>query len=311
MLSSVKQKLPEEHKMSYYQSIRDRGTKDSLSGLTGWLREQLMLIEKCRTTITEEPKTESSKTSRSLHAAVKQNATGKTTNNQKCPVHPASSTHFLKSCMQFKKMTLKEKHEVMKKHNICSRCGHNNCIAGKTPYDHGACQFIRPCSIKTCGDDSHFSSICPVVYGGKDQDPLAQKSSSAPPPRTFVTSVNMRAGAGGHQGELQNILPTVMGYLHRGSHRQLVRILLDAGIQATLVRKGIFPKMNQDVYQDHDLSLVGGIKIRRKLRMVDCVLEDVDGNCMSSCYSRDRETLWRSTDNPPRTPAELWSPEHC
>ena len=88
----------------------------------------------------------------------------------------------------------------------------------------------------------------------------------------------MRAETGGHQGELQNILPTVMGYLHRGSHRQLVRILLDAGSQATLVRKGIFPKTNQDVYQDHDLCLVGGNKIRRKLRMVDCVLEDVDGN---------------------------------
>ena len=167
MLSSIKQKMPEDHKMCFYQSIRDRGTKDSLSGLTAWLREQLLLIEKCRTT-TDEPKTENSKVSRSLHA-VKESASDKSTNKPKCPVHPESSTHFLNSCKQFRKMTLKEKHEMMKKHNICSRCGHNNCVAGKPPHNHAACQFIRPCSIKTCGDDSHFPSICPVIYGGENR----------------------------------------------------------------------------------------------------------------------------------------------
>ena len=200
----------------------------------------------------------------------------KTTSN--CPVHPASSTHYLKTCNSFRKMTLKEKHEVMRKHDICGRCGHNNCIAGKPPHDSTACQFIRPCSIRTCGDDSHFSAICPVVFGKKDQDPSAQQHSSAPSPRSFVTSVNTKTVISGHNGEPQNVLPTVMGYLRRGNHRQLVRILLDSGSQATLLREGIFPRNSQDTYQDHDLSLVGGSKIRRKLRLLDCFLEDVDGN---------------------------------
>ena len=62
MLSSIKQKLPEEHRMGYYQSVRDKGTSDSLSGLTGWLREQLLLIEKCRpTTSIEDTRTQSSR----------------------------------------------------------------------------------------------------------------------------------------------------------------------------------------------------------------------------------------------------------
>lgn len=281
MLSSIKQKLPEEHRMGYYQSVRDKGTGDSLSGLSGWLREQLLLIEKCRpSTSNENTHTQNPRASRSLHAAVKQNVKGSYAATSKCPVHPAASTHYLKMCNTFRKMSLKEKHEVMKKHNVCSRCGHDNCIAGKPPYDHSACQFVRPCGIKSCGDDRHFSSICPVVYEKKDQDQdqSAQRHPSAPPPRSFVTSVNTNNAIGRHDGVPQIILPTIMGYLRRGNHRHLVRILLDSGSQATLLREGIFPRNSRDTYQDYDLSLVGGSTIKRKLRLMDCILEDVDGN---------------------------------
>ena len=77
--------------------------------------------------------------------------------------------------------------------------------------------------------------------------------------------------------ELQGTLPTVIGYLRCGNIRRKVRILLDGGSQATLLREGIFPRTDQDVYQNHDLSLVGGGKITRKLRLLECHIEDVGG----------------------------------
>ncbi|XP_022111565.1 uncharacterized protein LOC110990769 [Acanthaster planci] len=81
--------------------------------------------------------------------------------------------------------------------------------------------------------------------------------------------------------KLRGTLPTVMGYLRHGNTRHLVRILLDGGSQATLLREGVFPKSERDLYQDHDLSLVGGKKITRKLRLLDCHIEDVEGRWSS------------------------------
>ncbi|XP_071948926.1 uncharacterized protein [Antedon mediterranea] len=68
-----------------------------------------------------------------------------------------------------------------------------------------------------------------------------------------------------------------MGYLRCGKTRRLVRILLDGGSQATLLRSGLIPLTNQDVYQKHDLSLVGGKKITKKLRLLNCYIADVNG----------------------------------
>ena len=55
-------------------------------------------------------------------------------------------------------------------------------------------------------------------------------------------------------------------------------ILLDGGSQATLLREGVLPKTTDDLYEDHDLILVGGSKISKKLRVLDCHNEDIEGN---------------------------------
>ena len=45
-----------------------------------------------------------------------------------------------------------------------------------------------------------------------------------------------------------------------------VRILLDCGSKATLLREGILPKTGKDSYQDYELSLVGGRMITKKVK---------------------------------------------
>lgn len=68
-----------------------------------------------------------------------------------------------------------------------------------------------------------------------------------------------------------------MGYLRWYNQRYSVRFLLDRGIQATLLREGIIPRMaDSDSYLDY-LIRVGGSKIKKKLRVLDCHIEDVDG----------------------------------
>lgn len=80
---------------------------------------------------------------------------------------------------------MKEEYEVMKGNNICFRCGHNNCIAGKSPCDRNACQFVAPCRTESCGSDAHFGAICPIVYGEIDGGSGTQLNSQAPPFRTI------------------------------------------------------------------------------------------------------------------------------
>ena len=83
----------------------------------------------------------------------------------KCPIHPQMSNHFLKGCYTFHNLPQAEKIDVMNTHGICHQCGQNNCVAGKHPFNYDDCQFIANCQIPTCGMNTHFSSICPRVYG--------------------------------------------------------------------------------------------------------------------------------------------------
>ncbi|XP_071509981.1 uncharacterized protein [Diadema antillarum] len=287
MLSQIKQKMPEGHRIAYYRDVRDEHISDSLGGLVKWLHRQLLLQEKAKSPFPEKTSTcemGQNRGSKSSNAAAwnppkqVQSKEGKRSGVPKCPLHVNSNTHFLKMCIKFRNLSLKEKYDVMKKNDICSRCGHDNCPAGKSPYDHKLCQFASPCKVQSCGDDSHFSAICPVVYGGKYQGSSSPQDLSVPPTRPHTTSASVKTVANKDTGALQSVLPTVMGYLRHGNNRQLVRILLDGGSQATLVREGIFSKTEKDIYQDHDLSLVGGTRIRRKLRLLDCFIEDIGGN---------------------------------
>ncbi|XP_011670916.2 uncharacterized protein LOC100893156 [Strongylocentrotus purpuratus] len=276
-LSQIKLKLPEKHRMDYYKSVRDENVEDSISGLSKWLFRQQILMEKSKATIADsmEPK----RVSKSLTAAVSwdsREAPSYARDIQKCALHPKNSSHYLKICNKFKALTLKEKYEVMKANGVCFRCGHNDCIAGKPPHDRNKCQFRAPCRFQTCGSDEHFPAICPKAHGdARDKDQRSGYANQADSVRPTQSNSAIQASAINHVGKLQATLPTVMGYLRCGSKRHLVRILLDGGSQATLVRTGIFPRMEGDLFQDHDLSLVGGSNIKRKLRVLDCEIEDL------------------------------------
>ena len=290
MLSHIKQKLPEEHRMDYYKSVRDDGTEDSLSGLSRWLYQQHLLIEKSKPAHVDAPTTpfKNDNTSRSSHSATVNsswNQHGASARVPKCVLHQDSNTHYLKTCNQFRRLQLNEKYDIMKKHGICSRCGHNNCVAGKSPYDVSSCKYASPCTIKTCGSDAHFAAICPVVFGSSTgsprqptSEPAGQLNADARSFHPGQNPVNVTTATG---SELHSILPTVMGYLRIGNTRRLVRILLDGGSQATLIREGIFPRAENDKYQDHELTLVGGNKISRRLRLIDCHVENLEG---TRCY---------------------------
>lgn len=72
MLTEIKQKLPEEHCIAYYKSIRDDNTDDTLTGLVKWLHSQLLLLEKAKhITVENSPRSPQTqrKTSRSSNAA--------------------------------------------------------------------------------------------------------------------------------------------------------------------------------------------------------------------------------------------------
>ncbi|PIK49506.1 hypothetical protein BSL78_13611 [Apostichopus japonicus] len=287
MLSQIKQKLPEDHRIAYYKSVRDDHTDDSLTGLVKWLYSQLLLLEKAKPISVDNASyvpTTQRRMSRSSNAATvnagewSQRSKINKFGVPKCALHINANTHFLKTCNKFRDLPMKEKYEIMRKNNICYRCGHNNCIAGKSPFDLNSCQFVAPCRIAACGSDSHFGAICPVAYGKKDSGYSSQLSSNAEPFRPISSSANASTITKEKRVKLQGTLPTVMGYLRCGNIRRLVRILLDGGSQTTLLRKGIFPRADQDVYQDHELSVVGGGKFTRKLRLLDCLIADVGGN---------------------------------
>ncbi|XP_072019604.1 uncharacterized protein [Amphiura filiformis] len=281
MLSQIKHKLPEDHRIAYYKSIRDSGDTDSLTGLVKWLHAHLMLLEKVKSTVADAPappppaKYDFRKVSRSTNAATVYNNNNNNNNNRsprannrQCALHPDAKTHYLKMCNKFRALPLQEKYKIMKESGICFRCGHDNCSAGKAPHDTNSCQFAAPCRIPTCGSNRHFSSICPVVYGDQErQRNTGQRNASV-----HVTTHTV------DDDKLQAVLPTAMGYLRCGNQRYKVRLLLDDGSQATLVRKGIFPQTAQDIYQDHNLTLVGGTTVNRKLRLLDCHIEDIGRN---------------------------------
>eukprot|EP00057_Strongylocentrotus_purpuratus_P005403 XP_003730892.1 PREDICTED: uncharacterized protein LOC100888831 [Strongylocentrotus purpuratus] len=286
MLSNIRHKLPEEHRIAFFKSVRDERTPDTLTGLVRWLYSQLLLLDKAKPAHTEAPtpykndKTSRSSNSVTYNPSPRQHGKGSRPEVPKCVLHQESNTHYLKTCNKFRGLDLKEKHDLMRKHSICNRCGHNNCGAGKPPYDLSSCQFVSPCSIRTCGSDAHFSAVCPVVYGSnvsspsQPRDPPGQFNANARSSRQGPNPVNVTTATG---TQLGGILPTVMGYLRIGNTRHLVRILLDGGSQATLVREGILPRMEHDRYQDHELTLVGGHTMSRRLRLIDCHIEDLEG----------------------------------
>ena len=274
MLSHIRQKLPEEHRLAFLKSVRDDiNTQDTLQGLNRWLYCQLLLLDKAKSASSSEPPAPYKRQTQSSNAAAVKTSPRNDRNVPKCALHVDSNTHFLKTCNKFRDLSLKEKYDIMEQNNICTRCGHNNCAAGRPPFEHKSCQFPFPCKIYTCGSDTHFSAICPVVFGNRDQ---SHSDSPAFKPTTVTAGVKTVTNT--HQERLHGTLPTVMGYLRHGNNRQLVRILLDGGSQASLVREGLFTRTGQDYYQDHDLTLVGGAKIHRKLRVLDCSIEDVEGN---------------------------------
>lgn len=290
MLNQIRQKLPEEHRIEYFKSIREHHTPDTLGGLVKWLYSHLLLLDKAKPSSKEKPVVpfnQTEKTTRSSNGATStstnyQQQANKQQHKPKCPLHRNSNTHYLKSCYHFRRLSLKEKYDVMRQNKICFRCGHNNCVAGESPYNLSLCQFVVPCKIQSCQSDQHFTAICPVIHGSNQQGTSNhQLNNDAEPfvpnnePTKITTVVN------NEKSKLQNVLPTVMGYLKCGNTRRLVRILLDSGSQATLVREGIFEQTDRDVYQDYDLSLVGGSKITRKLRLLDCMIEDINGNWSS------------------------------
>ena len=70
-----------------------------------------------------------------------------------------------------------------------------------------------------------------------------------------------------------------MAYLRHGNRRVPVRVLLDSGSQVSLVREGVLPKCKDgyDAMQDFSLTVVGGTSMTKTLRVMDCVIESMDG----------------------------------
>ncbi|XP_063971215.1 uncharacterized protein LOC135157940 [Lytechinus pictus] len=306
MLSQIKLKLPEEHRILYYKSVRDDNTDDSLSGLSKWLYQQHILIEKSKSTTSEslEP---TKRVSKSFNAAMSMEDTS-TAHIPKCPLHPKTSSHYLKTCNKFRSLALKEKFDVMKSNNICFRCGHNNCISGKPPYDHSKCQFRSPCRVQMCGSDEHFPAICTKAHDDARDQSRRVSANQEDIVRPMHSNSSVQSSTSTEVGKLQATLPTVMGFLRCGNKRHPVRILIDGGSQATLVRTGIFSRIDGDCYQDHDLSLVGGSIIKRKLRILECEIEDSQGNC--SYPLRAIEIEKPCGDIPVITPEQLKSYDH-
>ncbi|XP_063962448.1 uncharacterized protein LOC135155912 [Lytechinus pictus] len=315
MLSQIKQKLPEEHCIAYYKGVRDDRIDDSLTGLVKWLYSQLLLLEKAKPNSGDNspsPPQRQHKVYKSTSAASytsdnqSQPSKARHSGVTKCAIHPNADSHYLKTCNKFKSLPQNEKYKVMRKNGICYRCGHNNCVAGKPPHDQNSCQFVAPCRVQTCGSDSHFAAVCPVIYGESGQGPANQTRNTMESPRS--TSINVTTAHTNETGKLQSTLPTVVGYLRCGDVRHLVRILLDGGSQATLLREGILPRTERGLFQDHDLSLVGGSKITRKLRLLDCYIEDIAGNW--SCPLTMTEINQPCGDTPIVLPEQLRQYEH-
>ena len=117
MLSQIKQKMPEEHRIAYYKSVRDGHNSDSLGGLVKWLHSQLLLQENAKSLFPEKPsssETVQNKSTKSSNAATwnqpkQQNhpKEGKGSGIPKCALHTNSNTHFLKTSIVVKCIVVK------------------------------------------------------------------------------------------------------------------------------------------------------------------------------------------------------------
>ena len=175
-------------------------------------------------------------------------------------------------------------------YNICHRCGHDNCPAGKPPFNHGQCEFYTPCSVPMCSLDTHFSSICPRVYGTDGYrhfemktpvtlNPTARPYTAVRNNSTVVSPVG-KSKQPNADPAVNCVLPTVMAYLKHGSSdkRYLVRCLLDTGSQASLIREGIIPLASStNAFQNYEITTAGGSVIKETLRVMDCEIEDLSG----------------------------------
>ena len=208
----------------------------------------------------------------------------------KCPIHTDMSNHFLKGCYKLRNLTQAEKFDLMNTHEICHRCGHNNCVAGKHPFNYDDCQFIANCQIPTCGMNTHFSSICPRVYGLDGYNHFDRQSTRVNalnagaenflPSKSQLIYKNSNPTSESSRSDKERItcaLPTVMGYIRHGGKKTKVRILLDTGSQISLIREGIIPQSDTCHMQDFNLTTVGGNTVSHKLCVVECTLESLDG----------------------------------
>ena len=279
LLTQVRHKLPEEHRIQFLQSVSESKTNDSIQGLIQWLHKHLVLLQKVRAPEQQSnkpnkfiPKSSKSVSHSTVSPGDQQDKVNNNSHTQKnvmtripkCPLHPEMSSHFIKGCYKFRGLPQKEKFDIMNANQICHRCGHNNCVAGKPPYKQENCQFIANCQIPTCGMNTHFASICPCVYGldgyRHSDRKLIQLNSAMIPGECRVSNLDATAtefkpdqkhstvgtlktdNSVPEGNRISCVLPTVMGYLIHGSKKKLVRILLDTGCQISLVREDIIPR---------------------------------------------------------------------
>ncbi|MCG8432222.1 MAG: hypothetical protein MJA29_13770, partial [Candidatus Omnitrophica bacterium] len=319
MLTQLRRKLPEEHHIDFLKAVADRKAEDTILGLQHWLYEQLTILRKARppppiqdssarnktshskanvshTSLTPSTVKDTSFTSSvaketSPASSIVKDAGQRVQGKKKCPLHPNLSNHFIKGCNKFRSLSQREKFDIMNKNGICHRCGHDDCISGKAPYDPQKCQHYRPCGVPTCGADTHFSSICPRVYGidgyrhfemkapppTVNMNPVAQEFTPVKELSTVVPPVGKSVPPNSNS-PVTCVLPTVMAYLKHGNRRYLVRVLLDTGSQASLVREGIIPLSSDNTFQNYEITTAGGGIMQRNLRVLDCEIEDLSGS---------------------------------
>ncbi|XP_064635219.1 uncharacterized protein LOC135492601 [Lineus longissimus] len=319
ILTQLRQKLPKERHILFLERVQDSKYDNTISGLLKFLQDQLVLVRKIYQDSGKTAKYElgsnsmsKSSTSRSVsHATVspgpgtsERGASGsdgssggsnrekssiKYGNSQekrdkpKCPLHPQASNHFIKGCNKFRSLPQSEKFNVLNSSGICHRCGHDDCVSGKPPYNPEQCQYFRPCAVPTCGLDTHCSSIYPKVYGTDGYRHFEMKYNAAAgefkPAATITKNVGTSVISAPCLSESSvPTLPTVMAYLNHNNKRCLVRILLDSGSQQSILREGIVPKTPSCVMQNFMITAVGGETSKQKLRVLDCILESLDRN---------------------------------
>ena len=310
LVTQIRRKLPEEHCLLFLQRVADGKSEDSVYGLAKWLNSHLIILKKINSQIecvnhssvlptskSAGQSTVSPGARRRKDYGVKSDFVNVNTRREydvmstpKCPIHPQMSNHFLKGCYTFRNLPQAEKIDVMNSHGICHRCGHNNCVAGKHPFNYDDCQFIANCQIPTCGMNTHFSSICPRVYGldGYNHfdrkytrvDALNADAENFLPSKCqpiYKNSNPMSESSSSDKDRVTCALPTVLGYIRHGAKKTKVRILLDTGSQVSLIREGIIPQSDNCHMQDFNLTTVGGATVNHQLRVVECTLESLDG----------------------------------